>query len=214
MLSAIDTSRCCAPSCRSRSSRRRSSSPIWSMRSRELRSSSSFARSAASSRSFSSASAGRGAHRLHVLAHAGQPGVVHERGDALAVAVDYVTTRLGSSSGGIVFVSLQHPRSGPARAARTAARARDRRPRRPRPRAGCPARGASPSLVISSPTAPPCAIRVRTNAATNRYGTSASGMTEMMKATSSAPSLRAARLQASCAITAIISATPAAYTGA
>ena len=52
----IPSSRCWAPSCRSRSSRRRSSSPARTMRARESRSSSSCARSSACSRSFSSAS--------------------------------------------------------------------------------------------------------------------------------------------------------------
>ena len=49
--------RCCAPSWRSRSSRLRSSSPARTMRARDSRSSGSWARSSACSRSFSSASA-------------------------------------------------------------------------------------------------------------------------------------------------------------
>ena len=54
------TSRCCAPSCRSRPSRRRSASPASTSRARDARSASSRARSSTSSRAFSSASAGRG----------------------------------------------------------------------------------------------------------------------------------------------------------
>ena len=52
-----ETSRCCAPSCRSRPSRRRSASPASTIRARDARSASSRARSSTSSRSFSSASA-------------------------------------------------------------------------------------------------------------------------------------------------------------
>ena len=51
------TSRCCAPSCRSRPSRRRSASPASTSRARDARSASSRARSSTSSRPFSSASA-------------------------------------------------------------------------------------------------------------------------------------------------------------
>ena len=56
-LSASATSRDCAPSCRLRSSRRRSASPASTSRSRDARSSRRLARSSASSRWFSSSSA-------------------------------------------------------------------------------------------------------------------------------------------------------------
>ena len=56
-LSASATSRDCAPSCRLRSSRRRSSSPAWTSRARDARSSTMRARNSASRRWFSSSSA-------------------------------------------------------------------------------------------------------------------------------------------------------------
>ena len=82
------SSRCCAPSCRLRSSRWRSFWPASITRAREPRSSSRRARSSACSRAFSSAIAGRRADRVEQLGLVVQRRVVHERRDVLAVPVD------------------------------------------------------------------------------------------------------------------------------
>ena len=125
-FSAIDTRRCWAPSWRSRSSRRRSSSPIRSMRSREARSSPTLARSSASRRSFFERQRRGGAHRAHVVAGVAQRGVVDDGGHALALALD-----LGHRAARAVLRQLEGAALGVhetlvARAASRRARARDR----------------------------------------------------------------------------------------
>ena len=79
--SPSESSRCCAPSWRSRSSRRRSSSPALTMRAREARSSASCARSSACSRSFSSASRAAAPAALSSARRSSRTRVVDERRD-------------------------------------------------------------------------------------------------------------------------------------
>ncbi len=79
-FSAIATSRCCAPSWRLRSSRRRSPSAASTPRRRWSRSSSTLARSSASSRSFSRVSVAAAPTAAIRSRSSSQRGVVHDRG--------------------------------------------------------------------------------------------------------------------------------------
>ena len=138
-FSARATSRDCAPSCRLRSSRRRSPSAASTSRAREARSSTRRARSSASRRWFSSSQRGGragGPDRLGVLR-----AVVHDGGDVLAVVVD-LGRRCGGRRPRRAARRAPRPRrrSGPARASRTRAPERGRRARARGRRAGPRAR--------------------------------------------------------------------------
>ena len=80
-----ETSRCCAPSCRSRSRRRRCVRPTSTMRLREVRSSSTFARSSASRCAFFEGQRGSRTGRMDELRIVEQGRVVHDRRNALLV---------------------------------------------------------------------------------------------------------------------------------
>ena len=84
--SASETSRCWAPSCRSRSSRRRSASPAAMMRARDSRSCSSCARASAWRRSLSSTSRAAAAISRAERRLVGDAVGVHQDGELLAVA--------------------------------------------------------------------------------------------------------------------------------
>ena len=201
MLSAIDTRRCCAPSCRSRSSRRRSSSPIRSMRSRERRSSSIFARSSASSRSLSSASAAAAPTASDVPAHLRERRVVHDRRHALALSLDLGDRARGVAGRQLVVAPASVDVAPPLREPEDELQRRvlERLGERVAHLAGA-RRRAQPRHQLAHRAAlrhPGAHERAR-----NRYGTSASGMTEMMNRTSTAAPSEPAVCTASWPITA------------
>ena len=86
--SAIPTRRCCAPSCRLRSSRRRSASPAATIRSREALISASWAPVSASRRCVVDRDRGRRRDRLDQLGIVVERRVVDERAERAAVALD------------------------------------------------------------------------------------------------------------------------------
>ena len=164
-VSASETSRCCAPSCRLRSSPRRSAMPTSISRMREARSSSTRARSSASRRSFSSASAvALPTASTSSGSSSASDGVVDDRGHAVARRAPRATARgRGPAPGsshrmparvhvgrGVRAASRRASasrRPGPAPARRAARRAAAPRPgarpgRPPRRRATCACAGA------------------------------------------------------------------------
>ena len=93
---AMETSRCCAPSCRLRSMRRRSASAASTMRVRDAASSSSRARSSASSRSLVSARAAAAVTDAIERRVAPDRRVVHQHRDLLALVHDRRHGALGA----------------------------------------------------------------------------------------------------------------------
>ena len=108
------------------------------------------------------------AHGLHVPAHLRERRVVHDRGHALAFALDLGDRALRVVLRQLVIAPARVDVAPAARGARRRAPATGPRARRRARRAPGRARGAALSLDISSPTAPPCAMRARTNDARNR----------------------------------------------
>ena len=94
-------------------------------------------------------------------------------------------------------------------------RARARSPRAPRRarRAGCPRAASRSRRLIRRVTAPPSRRRARTSEPRKRYGTSANGTSEITNAMSAALLSESADCSTRFPISAIISATPAAYIG-
>ena len=131
--SATETSRCCAPSWRLRSSRRRSASPAATRRSREARSSREPLLGLRLQPRVVERDRGRGRDGLHELRIVVERRVVDEHRELAAVALD----RRG------------RPGRRPARAARPAVRGRRGRSARPAP--GTPARGPGSPSTLASP---------------------------------------------------------------
>ena len=160
------TSRCCAPSCRSRPSRRRSASPASTSRARDARSASSRARSSTSSRAFSSASAGGGA-RLDDAARASR--------SAPPRAASAPTRRPSwsiSVSSRPAAARSRGPRGRRSRA-RAASRRRRASGRRARRRARRARRGRRRAARSARPTVAVRKKRVRSRPSRNAAGNSA-----------------------------------------
>ena len=150
--SATETSRCCAPSWRLRSSRRRSASPAATSRSREARSSASRVLDSACSRASSSVIAAAAATASDELRIVVERRVVDEHRQLAPVALDRrghaVAARRGQLDRLSAAVQVGSARPAPG----TPARARDRRapwraPPRAARRAACRARGRGPRAL-------------------------------------------------------------------
>ena len=177
IVSESATSRCWAPSCRLRSSRRRSAVPASTIRARDARSSSTRARSCACSRSFSIDEPGGRGDRADQLRVVAQRAVVHDRADGAALAL-----HAGERAGGIVLGGQRRRAAVRVDPAALVLQPVDDLQRAVAERVG--EQLAQPAAVerrrscrcSSSVTAPACSTRERSRPNRNAYGVSAKKM--------------------------------------